>query len=157
MFCIMRSFRNYRPELYVFTYTVGYPNSASTFTIRQLTGGWEDDSAKFIDLVRIGRVGTTTTSCIDIHIAKEPKDGLASNSEKFYIFPFMLSGSVVLSNNEPEAPTLAQTIKTRKMGDSYMATASSNGSSVPYNLVSITNSNFTALSTKDYNTLYFIV
>lgn len=157
MFCIMRSFRNYRPELYLFTYTVGYPNSAATFSICQLTGGWEDDSAQFIDKVRIGRVGTTTTSCIDIHIAKEPKDGLASNSEKFYVFPFMLSGSVVLSNNEPEAPTISQTIKTRKMGDSYMATASSNGSSVPFNLVSITNSNFTSLSNKDYNTLYFIV
>ena len=140
-----------------FTFTVGYPNSASAFSIRQLTGGWEDDSAQFIDKVRIGRVGTTTTSCIDIHIAKEPKDGLASNSERFYIYPFLLSGSVVLSNSEPEAPTLSQTIKTRKMGDSYMATASSNGSFVPYNLVSITNSNFTSLSTKDNNTLYFIV
>ena len=153
----MRSYRFYRPELYLFTYTVGYPNSAATFSIRQLTGGWEDDSAQFIDKIRIGRVGTTTTSCIDIHIAKEPKDGLASNSEKFYIFPFMLSGSVVLSNNEPEAPTLSQMIKTRKMGDSYMATASSNGTTVPYNIMSITNSNFTSLSTKDNNTLYFIV
>ena len=157
VFWVMRSYKHYRPEVYLFTFTVGYPNSAAAFSIRQLTGGWEDDSDKFIDKVRIGRVGTTNTSCIDIHIAKEPKDGLASNSEKFYIYPFLLSGSVVLSNNEPEAPTLYQTIKTRKMGDSYMATASSNGSSVPYNLVSITNSNFTSLSTKDNNTLYFIV
>ena len=157
MFWILRSYRNYRPEIYLFTYTVGYPNQSNAFTIRQLTGGWEDDSAQFIDKVRIGRVGTTTTSCIDIHIAKGPKDGLASNSEKFYIFPFMVSGSVVLSNAEPEAPTLSQTIKTRKMGDSYMATASSNGTTVPYNIMSITNSNFTSLSTKDNNTLYFIV
>lgn len=157
MFWIMRSYRFYRPEIYLFTFTVGYPNQSNAFSIRQLTGGWEDDSAQFIDKVRIGRVGTTTTSCIDVHIAKEPKDGLASNSEKFYIFPFMVSGSVVLSNNEPEAPTLSQTIKTRKMGDSYMATASSNGTTVPYNIMSITNSNFTALSNKDYNTLYFIV
>ena len=158
MFCVIRSYKHYRPELYVFTFTVSsYPNSASSFTIRQLTGGWEDDSAQFIDKVRIGRVGTTTTSCIDIHIAKEPKDGLASNAENFYLFPLIVAGSVVLSDSEPEAPTLSQTIKTRKMGDSYMATASSNGSSVPYNLVSITNSNFTSLSTKDYNTLYFIV
>ena len=157
MFMISRSYKYYRPEVYLFTFTIGYPNAAAAYSIRQLTGGWEDDSAQFIDKVRIGRIGTTTTSCIDIHIAKEPKDGLASNAENFYIYPFMIAGSVVISNSEPEAPTLSQTIKTRKMGDSYMATASTNGSSVPYNLVSITNSNFTALSTKDNNTLYFIV
>lgn len=157
MFWVMRSFRNYRPEIYLFTFTVGYPNSDKTFKIQQISGGWEDDSAKFIDQVRIGRVGTTTTSCIDIHIAKEPKDGLASNSEKFYIFPFMLSGSVVSSNNEPEAPTIYNTIDTRNMLCDYMATASTSGSTAPYNLKTITNSNFTALSTKDNNTLYFIV
>lgn len=157
MFCIMRSYRNYRPELYIFTYTAGYPNSVNTFKIQQISGGWEDDSAKFIDQVRIGRVGTTTTSCIDIHIAKEPKDGLASNSEKFYIFPFMLSGSVVLSNSEPEAPTIYNTIDTRNMLCDYIATASTSGSTAPYNLKTITNSNFTSLSTKDNNTLYFIV
>ena len=157
MLCIMRSFRNYRPELYLFTFTVGYPNADKAFKIQQISGGWEDDSAKFIDKVRIGRVGTTTTSCIDIHIAKEPKDGLASNSEKFYIFPFMLSGSVVLSNNEPEAPTIYNTIDTRNMLCDYIATASTSGSTAPYNLKTITNSNFTSLSTKDNNTLYFIV
>ena len=157
MLCIMRSFRNYRPELYIFTYTVGYPNDIKAFKIQQISGGWEDDSAKFIDKVRIGRVGTTITSCIDIHIAKEPKDGLASNSEKFYIFPMMLSGSVVLSNNEPEAPTIYNTIDTRNMLCDYIATASTSGSTAPYNLKTITNSNFTSLSTKDNNTLYFIV
>lgn len=157
MFWVMRSFRNYRPEIYLFTFTVGYPNADKAFKIQQISGGWEDDSAKFIDQVRIGRVGTTTTSCIDIHIAKEPKDGLASNSEKFYIFPFMLSGSVVSSNNEPEAPTIYNTIDTRNMLCDYMATASTSGSTAPYNLKTITNSNFTALSTKDNNTLYFIV
>ena len=157
MLCIMRSFRNYRPELYIFTYTVGYPNDIKTFKIQQISGGWEDDSAKFIDKVRIGRVGTTTKSCIDIHIAKEPKDGLASNSEKFYIFPFLLSGSIVLSNNEPEAPTIYNTIDTRNMLCDYIATASTSGSTAPYNLKTITNSNFTSLSTKDNNTLYFIV
>ena len=157
MFWVMRSYRNYRPEIYLFTFTVGYPNDIKTFKIQQISGGWEDDSAKFIDQVRIGRVGTTTTSCIDIHIAKEPKDGLASNSEKFYIFPFMLSGSVVLSNNEPEVPTIYNTIETRNMLCDYIATASTSGSTAPYNLKTITNSNFTSLSTKDNNTLYFIV
>ena len=157
MLCIMSSFRNYRPEIYLFTFTVGYPNDIKTFKIQQISGGWEDNSAKFIDKVRIGRVGTTTTSCIDIHIAKEPKDGLASNSEKFYIFPFMLNGSVVLSNNEPEAPTIYNTIDTRNMLCDYLATASTSGSTAPYNLKTITNSNFTSLSTKDNNTLYFIV
>ena len=157
MFWVMRSYRNYRPEIYLFTFTAGYPNSDKTFKIQQISGGWEDDSAKFIDQVRIGRVGTTTTSCIDIHIAKEPKDGLASNSEKFYIFPFMLAGSVVLSNSEPEAPTIYKTIDTRNMLCDYIATASTSGSTAPYNLKTITNSNFTSLSTKDNNTLYFIV
>lgn len=157
MFCIMRSYRFYRPELYIFTYTVGYPSAVSTFKIQQISGGWEDDSAQFIDQVRIGRVGTTTTSCIDIHIARGPKDGLASNSEKFYIFPFMVSGSVVLSNNEPEAPTIYNTIDTRNMLCDYLATASTSGSTAPYNLKTITNSNFTSLSNKDNNTLYFIV
>ena len=157
MFWVMRSYKNYRPEIYLFTFTVGYPNSDKTFKIQQISGGWEDDSAKFIDQVRIGRVGTTTTSCIDIHIAKEPKDGLASNSEKFYIYPFLLSGSVVLSNNEPEAPTIYNTIDTRNMLCDYIATASTSGSTAPYNLKTITNSNFTSLSTKDNNTLYFIV
>ena len=157
MFWVMRSFRNYRPEIYLFTFTVGYPNDIKTFKIQQISGGWEDDSAKFIDKVRIGRVGTTTTSCIDIHIAKEPKDGLASNSEKFYIFPFLVAGAVVLSNNEPEAPTIYNTIDTRNMLCDYIATASTSGSTAPYNLKTITNSNFTSLSTKDNNTLYFIV
>ena len=157
MFWVMRSYRHYRPEIYLFTFTAGYPNSAATFKIQQISGGWEDDSAKFIDKVRIGRVGTTTTSCIDIHIAKEPKDGLASNSEKFYIYPFLLSGSVVLSNNEPEAPTIYNTIDTRNMLCDYIATASTSGSTAPYNLKTITNSNFTSLSTKDNNTLYFVV
>ncbi len=157
MFWVMRSYRNYRPEIYLFTFTACYPNSDKTFKIQQISGGWEDDSAKFIDQVRVGRVGTTTTSCIDIHIAKEPKDGLASNSEKFYIFPFMLAGSVVLSNNEPEAPTIYKTIETRNMLCDYIATASTSGSTAPYNLKTITNSNFTSLSTKDNNTLYFIV
>ena len=157
MFWILRSYRNFRPELYIFTYTVGYPNSVNTFKIQQISGGWEDNSAKFIDKVRIGRVGTTLTSCIDIHIAKEPKDGLASNSEKFYIFPFMVSGSAVLSNSEPEAPTIYNTIETRNMLCDYLATASTSGSTAPYNLKTITNSNFTSLSTKDNNTLYFIV
>lgn len=157
MFWVMRSYKYYRPEIYLFTFTVGYPNADKTFKIQQISGGWEDDSAKFIDKVRIGRVGTTTTSCIDIHIAKEPKDGLASNSEKFYIYPFLLSGSVVLSNNEPEAPTIYKTIDTRNMLCDYIATASTNGSTAPYNLQTITNSNFTSLLTKDNNTLYFIV
>ena len=155
MFWIMRSYKYYRPEIYLFTFTVGYPNSDNAFKIQQISGGWE--YTKFIDKVRIGRVGTTTTSCIDIHIAKEPQDGLASNSEKFYIFPFMLSGSVVLSNNEPEAPTIYNTIDTRNMLCDYIATASTSGSTAPYNLKTITNSNFTSLSTKDNNTLYFIV
>ena len=155
MFCIIRSYRYYGAEVYMFTYTAGYPNSEQAFKIQQISGGWE--YTKFIDKVRIGRVGTTTTSCIDIHIAKEPKDGLASNSEKFYIFPFMLSGSVVLSNNEPEAPTIYNTIDTRNMLCDYLATASTSGSTAPYNLKTITNSNFTSLSTKDNNTLYFIV
>ena len=155
MFCVLRSYRYYRPELYIFTYTAGYPNSEQAFKIQQISGGWE--YTKFIDKVRIGRVGTTTTSCIDIHIAKEPKDGLASNSEKFYIYPFMLSGSVVLSNSEPEAPTIYNTIDTRNMLCDYIATASTSGSTAPYNLKTITNSNFTSLSTKDNNTLYFIV
>lgn len=157
MFYVMRSYKYYRPELYLFAFTVGYPNSDKAFKIQQISGGWEDDSAKFIDKVRIGRVGTTTTSCIDIHIAKEPKDGLASNSEKFYIYPFMVSGSVVLSNNEPEAPTIYNTIETRNMLCDYIATSSTSGSTAPYNLQTITNSNFTSLSTKDNNTLYFIV
>lgn len=157
MFCIMRTTRYYRPELYLFTFTVGYSNDLNTFKIQQISGGWEDDSAKFIDQVRIGRVGTTTTSCIDIHIAKEPKDGLASNSENFYFFPFLLSGSVVLSNNEPEAPTIYNTIDTRNMLCDYIATASTSGSTAPYNLKTITDSNFTNLTTKDNNTLYFIV
>ena len=157
MLCIMRSTKYYRPESYIFTYTVGYPNDIKTFKIQQISGGWEDDFGKFIDKVRIGRVGTTTTSCIDIHIAKEPKDGLASNSEKFYIFPFMLSGSVVISNSEPEAPTIYNTIDTRNMLCDYIATASTSGSTAPYNLQTITNSNFTNLTTKDNNTLYFIV
>ena len=157
MFWVMRSYRNFRPEIYLFTFTVGYPNSVNTFKIQQISGGWEDNSAKFIDKVRIGRVGTTLTSCIDIHIAKEPKDGLASNSEKFYIFPFMVSGSAVLSNSEPEAPTIYNTIETRNMLCDYLATASTSGSTAPYNLKTITNSNFTSLSTKDNNTLYFIV
>lgn len=157
MFWVMRSHRYYRAEIYLFTFTVGYPNSDKTFKIQQISGGWEDDSAIFIDQVRIGRVGTTTTSCIDIHIAKEPKDGLASNSEKFYIYPFLLSGSVVLSNNEPEAPTIYKTIETRNMLCDYIATASTSGSTAPYNLKTITNSNFTSLSNKDNNTLYFIV
>lgn len=157
MFCIMRSFRYYRPEIYLFAFTVGYPNDIKTFKIQQISGGWEDDSAQFIDKVRIGRVGTTTISCIDIHIAKEPKDGLASNSEKFYIYPFLLSGNVVLSNNEPEAPTIYNTIDTRNMLCDYIATASTSGSTAPYNLKTITDSNFTNLTTKDNNTLYFIV
>lgn len=157
MFWVMRSYRFYRPEIYLFAFTVGYPNDIKTFKIQQISGGWEDDSAKFIDQVRIGRVGTTTTTCIDIHIVKEPKDGLASNSEKFYIFPFMLSGSVVLSNNEPEAPTIYNTIDTRNMLCDYIATASTSGSTAPYNLKTITNSNFTNLASKDNNTLYFIV
>lgn len=157
MFCVMRTTRYYRPETYLFTFTVGYSNSDKTFKIQQISGGWEDDSAIFIDKVRIGRVGTTTTSCIDIHIAKEPKDGLASNSERFYIIPFLLSGSVVLSNNEPEAPTIYNTIDTRNMLCDYIATASTSGSTAPYNLKTITNSNFTNLTTKDNNTLYFIV
>lgn len=157
MFWVMRSYRNYRPEIYLFTFTVGYPNSDKAFKIQQISGGWEDDSAQFIDQVRIGRVGNTTTSCIDIHIAKEPKDGLASNSEKFYICPMMLSGSVVISNSEPEAPTIYNTIETRNMLCDYIATASTSGSTVPYNLKTITNSNFTSLSNKDNNTLYFIV
>ena len=157
MFYVLRSYNHYRTEVYLFTFTVGYPNSDVAFSIRQLIGGWEDDAAQFIDQVRIGRVGDTTTSCIDIHIAKEPKDGLASNSEFFYIYPFLLKGSVVLSNSEPEAPTIYKTIETRNMLCDYMATASSNGSTVPYNLKTITNSNFTSLSTKDNNTLYFIV
>ena len=155
MFWVMRSYKYYRPEIYLFTFTVGYPNSDNAFKIQQISGGWE--YTKFIDKVRIGRVGTTTTSCIDIHIAKEPQDGLASNSERFYIFPFMLSGSVVLSNNEPEAPTIYNTIDTRNMLCDYIATASTSGSTAPYNLKTITNSNFTSLSTKDNNTLYFIV
>lgn len=157
MFWVMRSYKHYRPEIYLFTFTVGYPDNINAFKIRQLTGGWEDDSAKFIDKVRIGRVGTTTTSCIDIHIAKEPLDGLASNAENFFIYPFMVSGSVVLSNNEPEAPTIYNTIETRNMLCDYIATASTSGSTAPYNLKTITNSNFTSLSTKDNNTLYFIV
>ena len=157
MFCVGRSYNHYRPELYIFTYTVGYPNNIKGFKLQQISGGWEDDSDKFIDKIRIGRVGTTETSCIDIHIAKEPQDGLASKSEKFYIFPFMLSGSVVLSNNEPEEPTIYNTIDTRNMLCDYLATASTSGSTAPYNLKTITNSNFTSLSTKDNNTLYFIV
>lgn len=158
MFCVIRSYKKYRPELYLFTFTISsYPDSASSFTIRQLSGGWEDGSAQFIDKVRIGRIGTTIKSCIDIHIAKEPKDGLASNAENFYIYPFILSGSVVISNSEPEAPTVYNTIDTRNMLCDYMATASTSGSSVPYNLKTITNSNFTNLTTKDNNTLYFIV
>ena len=157
MFCIKRSFNHYRPELYIFTYTVGYPNDIKAFKIQQISGGWEDDSDKFIDKVRIGRVGTTAKACIDIHIAREPQDGLASNSELFYIFPFMFSGSVVLSNSEPEAPTIYNTIDTRNMLCDYLATASTSGSTAPYNLKTITNSNFTSLSTKDNNTLYFIV
>ncbi len=157
MFCIMRSYRFYRPELYLFTYTVGYPNDIKTFKIQQISGGWEDDSAQFIDKVRIGRVGTTTTSCIDIHIAKEPKDGLASNAESFYIFTPITLGSIVLSDSEPEVPTIYNTIETRNMLCDYIATASTSGSTAPYNLKTITNSNFTSLSTKDNNTLYFIV
>ena len=157
MFWVMRSYKHYRPEIYLFTFTVGYPNADKAFKIQQISGGWEDNSDKFIDKVRIGRVGTTTTSCIDIHIAKEPQDGLASNSENFYIFPFMVNGSVVLSNNEPEEPTIYNTIDTRNMLCDYIATASTSGSTAPYNLKTITNSNFTSLSTKDNNTLYFIV
>lgn len=157
MFCIMRSYRFYRPELYLFTFTAGYPNSDKAFKIQQISGGWEDDSAQFIDQVRIGRVGTTTTTCIDIHIAREPMDGLASKAENFYVFPFLLSGSVVFSNNEPEAPTIYKTIDTRNMLCDYIATASTSGSTAPYNLQTITNSNFTNLTTKDNNTLYFIV
>ena len=157
MFWVMRSYKHYRPEIYLFAFTVGYPSDIKTFKIQQISGGWEDDSAKFIDQVRIGRVGTTTTTCIDIHIAMEPKDGLASNAENFYIFPFLLSGSVVLSNSEPEAPTIYNTIDTRNMLCDYIATASTSGSTAPYNLKTITNSNFTNLTTKDNNTLYFIV
>ena len=87
----------------------------------------------------------------------EPKDGLASNAENFYIYPMILGGSVVLSNSEPEAPTIYNTIDTRNMLCDYIATASTSGSTAPYNLKTITNSNFTNLTTKDNNTLYFIV
>ena len=69
----------------------------------------------------------------------------------------MLNGSVITSNNEPEAPTIYNTIDTRNMLCDYIATASTSGSTAPYNLKTITNSNFTSLSNKDNNTLYFIV
>lgn len=158
-FTIVKRYSYFRPEVYIFEYTVGYPNDVEDFSIRQISGKYYNENNRFIDQIRFGRVNSSSTECcIDIHIFKEPYNGIANNGETFNIYyEIGKYNPVPLSDTEPTDPVTYVTINTVNMDNNYMVTSKTNGSTVPYNITTITNSNFTNLTSKDNNTLYFIV